>query len=619
MTLERPEQDHRMAMVQDAVRAPGSPLTPAIRALMEARFGHNFGQVRLHTDELAAASARVLNAQAYTAGSHIVFAEGRCRPGTQEGLWLLAHELAHVIQQRGKCSTRPLGVAAATDPLEREANRVADVIAEDCRLPPDFSFSAAPAGVIQCHQGEGDATQPCGGYGIPVDPITERAARLLLEWTYQWRPEGNTNDIVVYASENYQLRGVSGGLHAYANELLTTIRGWRPEERPNIINFTRAVAYFFVRWYEVNASTAAIVNRFYQTDHRIASRHNQTGLETPRDSNGQIPGLFWYPDHRLEFIGDPIGRFVCTEHTDHRRSPRGVIRYDIRTPQRQRRRATDWELHDFDTAFSYLSRTLDAEVRNKIQDYDPENSNFVIIAPKDLYQQMHDEQHNIRQNRLVQKWMTVAPSYDFPGGQWIKDLKAVLRVYVALAGAVSAAVIIVGTIAIIVLVPPAGVAAGAAVTTGVAPGVTIPAATVPAMMPVSQIVVPAGMVAKFVASGAITGGAAAAVGTFEAAMAAMAMAPAAKYLAGSAGVLMVFFNSKSARAATGNSADARFSAIRAVAVADFQSIGGVQSASSFGPPMNFQSTETAKGKFGLHTQVLFDNIPHIIIGQYSAK
>jgi hypothetical protein len=257
-----------------------------------------------------------------------------------------------------------------------------------------------------------------------------------------------------------------------------------------------------------------------------------------------------------------------------------------------------------------MLKSFEAEVPNKVQYYDPENSNYVIIAPRDVYYSVHKD----RQNRMMQKW-TVKPSYDFPGGQWIKDLKAVLRVYVAMAGVLSAVVLIVAAIAIIVLVPPVGVGAGAAVTTGVATGATVPAAVA-----VEQIVVPAGMAAKLVASGAITGGVPAAIGTFEATMTAMAAAPATKTIAAATGVLFVVFNSKGARAATGNSPDGRFSAIRAVAVADFQPSGGVQSASSLGPPMNFlHSPETAKGKFGLGTQVLFDNMPHFIIGRFSAK
>jgi hypothetical protein len=69
---------------------------------MESRFGHDFSQVRVHTDERAARSAEAINASAYTAGNRIVFAHGQYSPDTQRGRHLLAHELTHVLQQGGR-------------------------------------------------------------------------------------------------------------------------------------------------------------------------------------------------------------------------------------------------------------------------------------------------------------------------------------------------------------------------------------------------------------------------------------------------------------------------------------------------------------------------------------
>jgi hypothetical protein len=74
---------------------------------MEPRFGHDFSQVRVHTDASAALSARTLHARAYTMGSHVAFAGNQFSPATTEGRRLLAHELAHVIQQNRGGSERP--------------------------------------------------------------------------------------------------------------------------------------------------------------------------------------------------------------------------------------------------------------------------------------------------------------------------------------------------------------------------------------------------------------------------------------------------------------------------------------------------------------------------------
>jgi hypothetical protein len=66
---------------------------------MASRFGHDFSQVRVHTDEHAQRSARDLSARAYTVGQNIFFGRGQFAPGTANGRLLLAHELAHVVQQ----------------------------------------------------------------------------------------------------------------------------------------------------------------------------------------------------------------------------------------------------------------------------------------------------------------------------------------------------------------------------------------------------------------------------------------------------------------------------------------------------------------------------------------
>jgi Domain of unknown function (DUF4157) len=92
---------HVPRIVSDVLRSPGHPLDSAARAFFEPRFGHDFSHVRVHTDSHAADSARSINAHAYTSGSDIVFAPGQYSPATETGRSLLAHELAHVIQQSG--------------------------------------------------------------------------------------------------------------------------------------------------------------------------------------------------------------------------------------------------------------------------------------------------------------------------------------------------------------------------------------------------------------------------------------------------------------------------------------------------------------------------------------
>lgn len=104
MTLQR-KAEHGSAfdtvppIVHEVLRSPGQPLDPATRAFMELRFRHDFSQVRVHTDTLAAESVRAVNAFAYTVGRDIAFDVGEFAPATTTGRKLLAHELTHVVQQ----------------------------------------------------------------------------------------------------------------------------------------------------------------------------------------------------------------------------------------------------------------------------------------------------------------------------------------------------------------------------------------------------------------------------------------------------------------------------------------------------------------------------------------
>ena len=114
-------------IVHEVLRTPGQPLDSATRAFMEPRFGHDFGQARVHTDARSAESAQAVGALAYTVGHHVVFAQGQYAPATVTGRQLVAHELTHVVQQRNDPSPLDgdLMVNSPMDPAEQEADRVA--------------------------------------------------------------------------------------------------------------------------------------------------------------------------------------------------------------------------------------------------------------------------------------------------------------------------------------------------------------------------------------------------------------------------------------------------------------------------------------------------------------
>src|SRR5437870_11070325 len=86
-------------IIHEVLRSSGQRLDRETRAFFEPRFGHDFSQVRVHTDAKAAESARAVNALAYTVGRNVVFGAGQFAPQTSIGKSLLAHELTHTIQQ----------------------------------------------------------------------------------------------------------------------------------------------------------------------------------------------------------------------------------------------------------------------------------------------------------------------------------------------------------------------------------------------------------------------------------------------------------------------------------------------------------------------------------------
>jgi hypothetical protein len=102
----------------------GTSLPGSVRSRMESAFGQNFAHVQLHTDARASQLSRNMGARAFTIGSNIAFASNEYRPGTLAGDALIAHELAHVVQQRGASSQSfPSGVQDRA--LEEDADNSA--------------------------------------------------------------------------------------------------------------------------------------------------------------------------------------------------------------------------------------------------------------------------------------------------------------------------------------------------------------------------------------------------------------------------------------------------------------------------------------------------------------
>ena len=111
----------------DATRGGGSSLDAGVEARLSPSLG-DLSDVRVHTDDTADQLNRAVSARAFATGSDVYFARGEYNPGSADGDRLIAHELAHTVQQRGATQGGPLSVSTPGDAMEREADDVADSI-----------------------------------------------------------------------------------------------------------------------------------------------------------------------------------------------------------------------------------------------------------------------------------------------------------------------------------------------------------------------------------------------------------------------------------------------------------------------------------------------------------
>lgn len=142
--------DQEESPVKDVVGSGGGqPLDAGVRADMEGRFGADFGDVRVHTDDKASESAKSVGAHAYTAGTNVVFQREHYALETDTGKRMLAHELTHVLQQKagpvdGTPAAGGINLSHPSDRFEQEATATADRVIS----------SPAPASAPVQRQGE---------------------------------------------------------------------------------------------------------------------------------------------------------------------------------------------------------------------------------------------------------------------------------------------------------------------------------------------------------------------------------------------------------------------------------------------------------------------------------
>lgn len=163
--LASPDEHAAADFMRSGQLGAGQALSGSARAAMESAFLHSFSDVRIHTNESAGQLASALGARAFTVGNQIAFAPGLYDPGSPLGDALLAHELAHVVQQRGATSLGG-GSSAA---LEADADHAAALAVS--ALHGGEMSSQTPA-KPSLHSGLGLQRCPGGGGGGGASALT---------------------------------------------------------------------------------------------------------------------------------------------------------------------------------------------------------------------------------------------------------------------------------------------------------------------------------------------------------------------------------------------------------------------------------------------------------------
>lgn len=127
--------DESIARAIHAKRGAGRELDPQVRTDLGRKLGDDFSDVRVHTDDESDALNRTVRAEAFTTGKDVFFRAGKYDPASNEGRKLIAHELTHVVQQRGSSPAAELTVSDPGDASERQASSVADKVAAPTPAP----------------------------------------------------------------------------------------------------------------------------------------------------------------------------------------------------------------------------------------------------------------------------------------------------------------------------------------------------------------------------------------------------------------------------------------------------------------------------------------------------
>lgn len=172
---EEPDDESRSPVLDVVGSGVGSPLDAGTRSFMETSLGHDFSDVRIHTDGAATESARSVGAHAYTVGSDVVVQSDHWAPDTDAGKRMLAHELTHVVQQKagpvdGTPATGGIQVSDPSDRFEQAAERTADAVMSGDHTPETMAAATSAAPGVQRQESEEEPEELQGSF---VQRMTE--------------------------------------------------------------------------------------------------------------------------------------------------------------------------------------------------------------------------------------------------------------------------------------------------------------------------------------------------------------------------------------------------------------------------------------------------------------
>jgi|GEM_PF-6093229 len=285
--------------VDQVLASSGRPLDAPLQQDMEARFGQDFSRVRIHIGGAAEQSAREIQAKAYTVGHDVVFGDNQFQPETREGRHLLAHELAHVVQQRGESRGLRKKVMGDDDPIHKP-------LIERFRRENGFP----PSGEDEYgHQvGPSDAQIKYGGLLMPAArPATPAEQREFVEGAIRFLRE---------AADFY--RDVT---RIDQTRLATILQGWRTAYTSNLriiqqmLNNDAALASLLVGAYQ--AAVASLITK-------AASLLRRTEQDLYQQLVGAIDEVAW-PRGRA----DPTGAELTNALPEAERQQLRVITLSV--------------------------------------------------------------------------------------------------------------------------------------------------------------------------------------------------------------------------------------------------------------------------------------------------